>query len=100
MLIKQRFYYFANHTISDPEFSFKIKVIKPAHACRYLGVQIDSNLTFENHLNSALIMMANAIRSSCLVRKQIPLKVKIDVFKTVVLSHLSFSGVFLQTLTA
>ena len=33
-----------------------------------------------------------------LVRNQIPSKVRIDVFKSVVLSHLSFSGVFLQTL--
>ena len=44
--------------------------------------------------------MANAIRSLYLVRNQIPLEVRIDVFKSVVLSHLSFSGVFLQTLTA
>ena len=43
--------------------------------------------------------MANAIRSLYLVRNQIPLKVRIDVFKSVVLSHLSFRGVFLQTLT-
>ena len=43
--------------------------------------------------------MANAFRSLYLVRNQIPLKVRIDVFKSVVLSHLSFSGVFLQTLT-
>ena len=41
------------------------------------------------------VLMANAIRSLY----QIPLKVRIDVFKSVVLSHLSFSGVFLQTLT-
>ena len=89
---------FTNHTISDPDFSFNGGVIKPAHACRYLGVQIDSNLTFENHLNSVLSKMSNAIRSLYLVRNQIPLKVRIDVFKPFVLSHLSFSGVFLQTL--
>ena len=89
--------FFTNHTNSDPEFSFKGEVIKPAHACRFLGVQIDSNLTFENHLNSVLSKMANAIRSIYLVSKknQIPLKVRIDVFKSVVLSPLSFSGVFL-----
>ena len=98
MPIKQMLFC-TNHTNSDPEFSFKGEVIKPAHACRYLGVQIDSNLTFENHLNSVLIKMANAIRSLYLVRNQILLKVRINVFKSVVLSHLSFSGVFLQTLT-
>ena len=91
--------FFTNHTNSDPEFSFKGEVIKTAHACSYLGVQIDSNLTFENNLNSVLSKMANAIRSLYLVRNQIPLKVRIDVFKSVVLSHLSFSGVFLPALT-
>ena len=96
---KTEMLFFTDHTNSDPEISFKDEVIKPAHACRYLGVQIDSNLTFENHLNTVLSKMANAIRSLYLVRNQIPLKVRIDVFKSVVLSHLSFSGVFLQTLT-
>ena len=96
---KTEMLFFTNHTNSDPDFSLKGEVIKPAHACRYLGVQTDSNLTFENHLNSVLSKMANAIRSLYLVRNQIPLKVRIDVFKSVVLSHLSFSGVFLQTLT-
>ena len=43
--------------------------------------------------------MANAIRSLYLVGNQMPLKVRIDVFKSVVLPHLSLSGVFLQTLT-
>ena len=43
-----------NHTNSDPEFSFKGEVIKTAHAYRYLGVQIDSNLTFEYHLDLIL----------------------------------------------
>ena len=87
------------HFNSDTEFSFKGDVIKPARACRYLGVQIDSKLTFENHLNSVLSKMANAIRSLYLVRNQIPLKVWIDVVKSAVRSHFSFSGVFLQTLT-
>ena len=91
--------FFTNHTNPDPEFSFKGEVIKPAQACRYLGVKIDSNLIFENHLNAVLSKMVDAIRSLYLVRNQILLKLRIDVFKSVVLSHLSFSGVFLQTLT-
>ena len=92
--------FFTNNTNSDPEFSFKGDVIKPARACLYLGVQIDSYLTFENHLISVFSKMANAIRSLYLVRNQIPLKVRIEIFKSVVLSHLSFSGVLLQALTA
>ena len=37
---KTEMLFFTNHTNSDPEFSFKGKVIKPAHACRYLGVKL------------------------------------------------------------
>ena len=55
--------FFKNRTISDPEFTFKGEVIKPAHSCCYLGVQNDSNLFFENHLNSVLSKMANAFGS-------------------------------------
>ena len=77
------------YTNSDPEFSFKGEVIEPAFACRCLGVEIDSNLTFQNHLNSVLSKMAIAIRSLYLIRNRIPLKVRVDVFKSVVLSHLS-----------
>ena len=88
MPIKQ-ILFFTNHTNSDPEFTFKGEVIKPAHVCRYMGVQIDSNPTFENHLNSVLSKMTNGIRSLYLVRNQIPLKIRIDVFKSVVLIFLS-----------
>ena len=97
---KTEMLFFTHHTNSDSEYSFKGEVIKPAHTCRYLGVQTDSNLTFEHQLNSVLIKIANAIRFLYLVRNRIPLKVKTDVFKSLVLSQLSFSGVFLQTFTA
>ena len=66
--------FFTNHTNSAPELAFKGAVIKAAHACRYLGVQIDSNLTFENHLNSVLSKMDNVIRSLYNEKNQIPLK--------------------------
>ena len=79
---------FTNHTFLNPELSFKGKVIKPAHLCRYLGVEIYSNLTFENHLKSVLSKTANAIRSFHVVSNQIPLKVGYIFFKSVVLSHL------------
>ena len=100
MPIKQRCYSLQIILIQIQSFLLKANFIKVTTAFRYLGVQIDSNLTFENRLNSVLSKMANAIRSLYLVRNQIPLKVRSDVFKSVVLSHLSFSGVFLQTLTA
>ena len=88
--------FFTNHSNSDPEFTFKGEFIKPAHACRYLGVQIDSNITFENHLKSVLSRMAHAIRCLYLVRNHNPLKVRIAVFKS---GTLSFKGVFHHTQT-
>ena len=91
---------FTNQKNLDPEFNFKGEVIKPSHSCRYLGAQIDSNLTFENHMNSILTKMANSVRSLDFARNQIPLKVRIDAFMSGVLSHVSFKGASLQPFTA
>ena len=44
--------------------------------------------------------MVADIRSLYLVRNHIPLEVRLQVFKSLVLSHLSFSGVYLRTLSA
>ena len=92
--------FFTNHAHLDPRLTLKVEVINPTHACRYLGVTIESKLNFENHLNSILINKADAIRSLNLLRNQIPLKVRVDLnFKSFVLSHLSVIVIFLQTLT-
>ena len=40
-----------NLNILDSEISFNGEVINSAHAYRYLGAEIDSKLSFENHLN-------------------------------------------------
>ena len=42
--------------------------------------------------------MALAIRSTYLVRNQIPLKNRINLFRPLVLSHLEFSRIFFQSL--
>ena len=44
--------------------------------------------------------MAAALRSLYLVRNQISFEERLQVFQSLVLSHLSFSGVYLQTLSA
>ena len=43
--------------------------------------------------------MANAIRSIYLVRHFLPLKARIGLFKSLVLSHLNFSAIFFQSLS-
>ena len=84
----------------EPKVTFNGNLLKSAESCRYLGIHLDSKLTFEAHLNVVLKKMAAAIRSLYLVRNHIPLEVRLQDFKSLVLSHLSFSGVYLQTLSA
>ena len=97
---KTELLYFSTRDELEPKITFNGNLIKSAESCRYLGIHLDSNLTFEAHLNVVLKKIADAIRSLCLVRNHIPLEVRLQVFKSLVLSRLSFSGVYLQTLSA
>ena len=64
--------------------------IWPKTSCCYLGIMIDNNLNFDIQLNKTLAKMANSIRSIYLVRHHLPLKARIRLFKSLVLSHLNF----------
>ena len=44
------------------------EVLTKQKSCRYLGIQIDRNLSFEEQLNKTLKKMAHAIRSIFLIR--------------------------------
>ena len=67
---------------------------EPKTSCRYLGIMVDNHLNFDIQLNKTLAKMANAIRSIYLVSHLLPLKPRIDLFKSLVLSHLNFSAIF------
>ena len=71
---------------------------KQSH-CRYLGILIDSKLNFHVQLNKVLSNMARSIRSIYLLRYQLPLKARLMLFKSLVLSHLTFSALFFQNLS-
>ena len=77
---------------------FRGQEIKPQIQCRYLGIMIDSKLNFHVQLNKVLSNMATAIRSIYLLRYQLPLKARLMLFKSLVLSHLTFSALFFQNL--
>ena len=77
---------------------FKGHRLEASEKCRYLGVIIDRELTYQNQLNKVISKMASAIRSLYLVRYQVPLKTRINLFKSLVLSHLDFSAIFFQNL--
>ena len=78
---------------------YKNEVLPTQKSCRYLGIQIDRNLSFDEQLNKTLNKMAHAIRSIYLVRHQVPLDARI-LLKSLVISHLSFSAIFSQKLSA
>ena len=77
---------------------FKGHRLEASEKCRYLGVIIDRELTYQNQQNKVISKMASAIRSLYLVRYQVPLKTRINLFKSLVLSHLDFSAIFFQNL--
>ena len=77
---------------------FRGQEIKPQSHFRYLGILIDSILNFHVKLDKVLSIMATAIRSIYLLRYQLPLKSRLMLFKSLVLSHLTFSALFFQNL--
>ena len=73
---------------------FNSHSLKPTDECRYLGVILEKELTYQRHFNNVISKMALAIRSIYLLRNQIPLKARINLFRSLVLSHLEFSAIF------
>ena len=63
---------------------FKSHSLKPIDECRYLGVILDKELTCQKQLNNVISKMALAIGSIYLVRNQIPLKARINLFISLV----------------
>ena len=75
---------------------FRGQEIELQSHCRYLCIIIDSKSNFFVQLNKVLSNMATAIRSIYFLRYQLPLKARLMLFKSLVLSHLTFSALFFQ----
>ena len=69
---------------------YKNEVLTTQKSCRYLAIQTDRNLSFEEQLNKTLKKIAHAIRSNYLIRHQVPPNARILLLKSLLLSHLSF----------
>ena len=78
---------------------YKNEVLTTQKSCRHLVIPIDRNFSSEEQLNKTLKNMAHAIRSIYLIRHQVPLNARIFL-KSLVLSHLSFTAIFFQNLSA
>ena len=77
---------------------FRGQEIKPQNHCRYLGTKIDSKLNFQVQLKKVLSNTATEIRSISFIRYQLPLKARLMLFKSLVLSQLTISSLFIQNL--
>ena len=71
---------------------------KPQHHYNYLGVMTDSKLIFHEQLTIILSNISKAIRSIYLIRYPLPLKAELMLFKSLVLSYLTFGALFYQIL--
>ena len=67
---------------------FKSHSLKPTYEDRYLDVILDKELTYQNQIDNVISKMALAIRSIYLIGNQISLMAQINLFRSVVLSHL------------
>ena len=76
--------------------NFKGHRLEASEKCRYLGLIIDRELTYQNQLIKVISKMASAIRFLYLFRCQVPLKTRLNLFKSLVLSHLDFSAIFFK----
>ena len=65
---------------------YKNEVLTTQKSCRYLGIQIGRNLSFDELLNKTLKKMAHSMRSFYLIRHPIPLNARI-ILKSLLLSH-------------
>ena len=77
---------------------FRGQEIKPQSHCRYLVMMIEYKFNFHVQLNKVLSNTATAIRSTYLLRYQLPLKARLMLFKSLVLSHLTLSALFFHNL--
>ena len=65
-------------------------------SCKYLGVAIDEHLTFHGEINRILAKMATGIKTIMLIRNTLPLPARIQLLKSLVLSHMSYSSCVLS----
>ena len=65
---------------------------------KHLGVQIDSNLTFQEEVKHILRKIARGIKIIYAIRKSIPQKLLILVLNALVISHLHYSAVIIHAI--
>ena len=80
--------------------NFSLKVgnyqVNLTETVKFLGVNIDISLTFDKEINKILQKMATAIQTIKCIREEIPLRTRILLLNTLVLSHLHYPCMLLN----
>ena len=69
---KTELIFFSRNNLDFGSIFYKNEVLATQKSCRYLGIKIDRNLSFEEQLNKTLKKMTHALRSIYLMRHQVP----------------------------
>ena len=72
------------------------KVIKKSNGCKYLGLTIDSSLSFMNHVKQTLKKMAQGIKPIDSFGTQLPTSGLEILLHSFVFSHLNYSALIIQ----
>ena len=72
------------------------KVIHEKEECKYLGIIVDNNLSFESQVKKILQKMAIGIKTIKTIRTQLPTKTLEALLNAIVLSHLDYSALLIN----
>ena len=72
--------------------------IYPSMHATYLGVDLDTHLSFETHVNRIIRNMALGIKCILSITSHIPLPMRLILLKTLVLSHINYSAILLNAI--
>ena len=78
--------------VSETCLEVNSEKIQQSKDAKFLGVTLDQTLSFKTHINSLLKKMAVAIKAIQVIRNQVPLKTRITLLKSLVLSQLTHSS--------
>ena len=91
---KSKYIVFETTTSKEPHEPINIDghIIQNKKEIKYLGVILDSNLTFQKQVNSITQKMATGIKTIYSIRNQLRTHTTITIMKALVLSHINYSG--------
>ena len=65
-------------------------ILESKSSCKYLGVLLDEHLRYQDQTNKILASMAIGIKTILQIRHLVPLKTKLELVKSLVLSHIQY----------